>query len=400
MAENAVARIRAFNNDRIPPLRALKYSKMRADQFTFFRGSNHLFYADWPAGCQFDSSPLAWVCGDLHLENFGTYKGDNRLVYFDVNDFDEAVLAPCIWDVARLATSLILAGEVLRLSDDFTRQLCGLFLETYFSTLTSGSIQSVERENASGLIKKLMRSLKSRQRSTFLDEQSHKQKATRKFKIKETRYLPVSDQERKQVAEIVSIIAGRENRTDFYHIHDIAFRVAGTASLGLSRYAVLVEGRGFPDGNFILDIKEEHPSTLEPFLTAPQPKWASQAERVVSIQKHFQAIQPDLLTNVHIGNQSFLIRELQPSQDRIALADWEGKLSSVENLTTKLAEILAWGQLRCADWEGSSAVVRMMTFGHQSAMRADLSLYAQEYAQKVRQDYKLFSRAYDSGELG
>ena len=59
-------------------------------------------------------APLTWCCGDLHFENFGSYKGDNRLVYFDINDYDEAALAPATWDMLRLLTSLQCGATELR----------------------------------------------------------------------------------------------------------------------------------------------------------------------------------------------------------------------------------------------------------------------------------------------
>ena len=68
---------------------------MASDPFYFFRGTAHLFYEDLVnTEAALPGQPLTWVCGDLHIENFGSYKGDNRLVYFDINDFDEANLAP------------------------------------------------------------------------------------------------------------------------------------------------------------------------------------------------------------------------------------------------------------------------------------------------------------------
>src|SRR3954465_4657333 len=107
-------RIRAFNAGRRPELLERKYKAIRADAFTFLRGTCHLFYEDWPAGSPLNAAPPAWISGDLHLENFGSYKGDNRLVYFDINDFDEAALGGATWDLSRLITSIFLAGEELK----------------------------------------------------------------------------------------------------------------------------------------------------------------------------------------------------------------------------------------------------------------------------------------------
>jgi uncharacterized protein (DUF2252 family) len=89
-----VNRILKANQGRDPERLALKYSAMRTDSFIFLRGTCHLFYDRLPKTGICNSAPLTWCCGDLHIENFGSYKGDNRLVYFDLNDFDEAALAP------------------------------------------------------------------------------------------------------------------------------------------------------------------------------------------------------------------------------------------------------------------------------------------------------------------
>ena len=91
---NVIREIQAYNAGRDPERLALKYQKMRSSPFGFLRASCHLFYARLPKTELFKAAPLTWICGDLHLENFGSYKGNNRLSYFDLNDFDEAALAP------------------------------------------------------------------------------------------------------------------------------------------------------------------------------------------------------------------------------------------------------------------------------------------------------------------
>ena len=103
--------LKAFNQGREPERLAMKYKAMNKDALAFLRGSCHLFYEDWPKDSPLDATPAAWICGDLHLENFGSYKGDNRLVYFDINDFDESALAPATWDLARFLTSVWVAAD-------------------------------------------------------------------------------------------------------------------------------------------------------------------------------------------------------------------------------------------------------------------------------------------------
>src|ERR1700730_17049882 len=106
-------RIRTFNAQLIPDKVQLKYKLMAADVFRFFRGTCHLFYEDLSNQSLIPGTPAVWMCGDLHLENFGSYKGDNRLVYFDLNDFDESILGPASWELARIITSILVAFDSL-----------------------------------------------------------------------------------------------------------------------------------------------------------------------------------------------------------------------------------------------------------------------------------------------
>jgi len=336
----------------------------------------------------------------LHLENFGTYLGIDRLVYFDVNDFDEGALAPCTWDLARFVTSLILAGEAQQLPAETSRKLCNNFLDVYFATLAKGPIHRLDNDNATGLVKKLMQAVKTRERSHFLDERSRKYKTERKFRSDYAHYLPAARPEVELVREIINTLAQRENNTDFYRVHDVAFRIAGTGSLGIKRYAVLIEGHGFPNKNFILDVKEQQASALAPYGYCPQPEWENQAERVVSIQKHFQGMSPALLSAVEADTCSFTVKEYQPQQDRIDLANWAAKTSHAVELSSTLAEILAWGELRSADWLGSATRMELNSFGRQATLKDDLLDYAQIYAKKAQQDFKEFAQAYDNGQLG
>ena len=154
--DDVVERLIRFNRDREPERLEIKLENMAADPFAFFRGTCHLFYEDWPAGeTELDQAPGVWVCGDLHLENFGSYKGENRLTYFDINDFDESTLAPLTWDVARLVTSLRLAAKLHNFSPSRRRDLEKTYLSHYRETLLEGKARWIERATAEGLVQDL-----------------------------------------------------------------------------------------------------------------------------------------------------------------------------------------------------------------------------------------------------
>src|ERR1700709_1527981 len=121
-------RLRDFNEGLLADKLALKYRAMTENPFRFFRGTCHLFYEDLAAAEPLPLSPLAWICGDLHIENFGSYKGDNKLVYFDLNDFDEAVLAPASYEAVRMVCSIFIAFDTLRIEPEKALNMARLFL--------------------------------------------------------------------------------------------------------------------------------------------------------------------------------------------------------------------------------------------------------------------------------
>ena len=294
MDRNVVEIIHSFNQGRNPDLVQLKYQRMKANSFAFFRGTCHLFFEDWPQGTPLDSAPLAWSCGDLHLENFGSYKGDNRLPYFDINDFDEAALAPCTWDLARLLTSIHVAARTLNLNEADVAALGLVFMSTYSTALAHGKAYMVEAETADGMVKELLDSVKERKRKDFLDKHTHISGDRRKIIIDGKHTTVITVQEREQVESFMKPWGANQSDPKFFQLLDVAHRIAGTGSLGLDRYVLLVEGNGSPDHNYILDLKEAGTSSLHP-PNIPQSNWNTEAERIVAIQQRVQGTSPALL---------------------------------------------------------------------------------------------------------
>src|SRR5689334_20126336 len=166
---DVLKRIADFNRGRDVERLARKYKAMQKSALGFFRGTCHLFCEDWH-GAALDDAPAVWVCGDLHVENFGTYMGDNRLVYFDIADFDEALLAPCAWDLARLCTSVLIAARVHRIKRKRTLALVGALLDAYALAASDGKARWIERVLARGLIGHVMQGLEGRTRAAFIGE--------------------------------------------------------------------------------------------------------------------------------------------------------------------------------------------------------------------------------------
>src|SRR5260370_18460402 len=101
-----------FNADREPELVKRKLRRLDESVFTFFRGTDHLFGRGWTALKPANPGPSVLCCGDLHVENFGAYQTEEGDFRFDINDFDEALVAYCSFDLTRCTASTLLAGEV------------------------------------------------------------------------------------------------------------------------------------------------------------------------------------------------------------------------------------------------------------------------------------------------
>lgn len=389
MNKSIVARIQEFNQGRDQNLLKLKYQAMRSDVFSFFRGTCHLFYEDFPTDSTLNNAPLVWICGDLHLENFGSYKGDNRLVYFDINDFDEAALAPCSWDLARFLTSVFVGIHTLGVKGSDEICLCNSFLEAYITALAKGKARSVETETSEGMVKELLESLKQRRRRDFLNERIAEKRGKRRLIIdnKRTRKCEIEQQEK--VTKAIESWAATQSKPEFFKVLDVAGRIAGTGSLGIARYVILVEGNGSPNQNYLLDLKQEQPSSLIPYLKQFQPDWDNEAARVVAIQQRMQGTSPALLSTVMLEEKYYVLRELQPLQDRVRLNLWNGKLRRLEKVMKTMGKITAWAQLRSGGRQGSAIADDLIRY----ATNSDNSLllnYAQTYATQVAADYRSF----------
>jgi uncharacterized protein (DUF2252 family) len=93
------------------------------------------------------------------------------------------------------------------------------------------------------------------------------------------------------------VFAASQPHPSFFRVCDVARRIAGTGSLGVERYVILVEGRGSPNSNALLDLKIAQPSALAPYVKQKQPRWHSAAERVVAVQQRLQAASPARLAS-------------------------------------------------------------------------------------------------------
>ena len=401
---DVVRRIQAFNAGREPERLQLKYRRMRGDAFAFFRATCHLFHDRLPRTGVLRSAPLAWACGDLHFENFGSYRGDNRQVYFDLTDFDEAALAPASWDLLRLLTSLWVGAKSLGLRRLEVQHLGQVLVDAYTAALAEGKAYWIERETAQGLVHQLLDGLKDRKRADFLASRTEKRGRRQVLRVDNGKALPASDAQRAVVADFLAGFARSQADPGQFKVLDVARRIAGLSSMGSGRFVVLVQGRGGDEAASLLDLKPAGPSSLLPHLGrlagVVQPRWPDQAQRVVALQRRLQAVPMALLQPVLICETPYVLRELQPSEDRISLDRADHSLPEMAQVITSMGRLLAWAQLRSAGRQGSAPADALIDFGQRKKWPAKLLDIAQDMADQMRRDAAVFDAAFDDGAFG
>ena len=396
---DVVHQIQAFNAGRDAERLSIKYQRMNGNLFAFLRGTCHLFYQRLSA-TRLKVAPLVWICGDLHLENFGSYKGNNRLAYFDLNDFDEAALAPASWELIRMLTSLLIGAASLSISPPEARTLCSVFLDQYASSLALGKAFWIESETAQGVIRELLEDLRDRRRARFINARTRATAQGRMLKLDGKKALPVSDAQRVAVTGFMNRFAKTQSQPEFFKVIDVARRIAGTGSLGVKRYVILVDGKGAPGGHYLLDLKESLPSCVAPHFAALQPKWRSQAHRIVEVQHRLQAVSVALLQPVRFEGDGYVIRELQPAEDRITLEQTPRTMSELKGVVGAMGQMVAWAQLRSAGREGSAIADDLIEFGLRKKWKKNLLVASQACAVQVRRDWAAFNKAYERGAFG
>jgi uncharacterized protein (DUF2252 family) len=382
--------IAAFNKGRNPELLALKYRKMAASLFGYFRGTNHLFHARWPGGSWLERMPAVWLNGDLHLENFGSYRGDNRLVYFDIGDFDDGALGPLGRDLVRFMVGVHMAGHEMGFGARRAGALNRIFLASYRAALAGGKARWIERRTAEGVIGELLVKLERRTQADLLAKRTAVKKGKRRLRTDTGKALALPPEERARVVRFMKRFA--EGRMDprFFKVLDVAQRIAGVGALGLRRYVVLVAGDGGRDGAALIDLKSQNGSTLIPHLAQRQPRFASEAARVVEIENRMQAVGPAFLAPVSIGGRSFTLRELQPSADKLDLSTTQPGRAAFESVVAAMGELTAWAQLRCAGRDGAAPIDGLMAFARNADWSRPLVALARDWAAAIQTDWRAF----------
>jgi len=125
---------------RVRDLVPLRAARMAESPFAFYRGTAALMAADLASRPGTDL--IVGSCGDAHVSNFGLYASPQRTLVFDLNDFDEAAWAPWEWDVKRLVTSIVIAGQATSRDETVVRDAALAAVRTYARSLRAGVTRS------------------------------------------------------------------------------------------------------------------------------------------------------------------------------------------------------------------------------------------------------------------
>jgi hypothetical protein len=121
----------------------LKHAAMAEAVFPFLRATFYRWVQLWTKVCpELAAAPRLLAVGDLHVENFGTWRDIEGRLIWGVNDFDEAYNLAYAIDLVRLATSALLAGEAQHLAIS-AREACDAILEGYSRSLNEGGLPFV-----------------------------------------------------------------------------------------------------------------------------------------------------------------------------------------------------------------------------------------------------------------
>ena len=224
--QQATEQYEAWLTSRLPLIPAdleLKHQRMAESPFMFLRATFYRWVQSWPEVCpDLATAPVILGVGDLHVENFGTWRDTEGRLIWGINDFDEAYPMPYTNDLVRLATSALLAARENHLTLD-SNDACAAILGGYQATMTQGGRPFVLAEEH--------RWLREAATGNLRDPVAFWEKLDN---------LPV-------LAETVAseVIAALEQWLPEKGLpYKVVHRIAGLGSLGRQRFVVLGEWRG------------------------------------------------------------------------------------------------------------------------------------------------------------
>ena len=398
----------------IQSLVPIRYGRMSASPFTFYRGTAAIMAADLRPTAV--TGINAQLCGDAHLSNFGLYGAPNRSMVFDINDFDETLAGPWEWDLKRLAASFVLASRengwdpeaqhsVAAISAAAYRQAMRTFaemdnLDVWYSRLNTDQLAEIQKPSKAA--RKALKKARgkdseraARKLSEVVDRQRrivHEPPLVVPFKD----FFDDSDRDRveQEIPELFAKYRGtlqsnRQHLLDSYELIDLALKVVGVGSVGTRAVMALALGHDEEDLLF-LQIKEAGKSVLAQYGGL---SWRRDpGRRVVEGQRLMQATSDILLGWSSIGKSHYYFRQLWDMKGSFdtSLAD----KTAMHQYATVCGRTLARGHARSGD---RIAIARYL--GKSDVFDTAIADFGMRYADRAERDYQAFMAAAHAGRI-
>jgi uncharacterized protein (DUF2252 family) len=423
--QSPVAILAAQDETRVPELVPVRYGRMLASAFTFYRGAAAIMAADLA------TTPVAGLraqlCGDAHLSNFGTFEAPDRRLVFDINDFDETLPGPFEWDVKRLAASFAIGGRdrgfdrrerraaILAAAREY-REGMGRFaamraIDVWYSRLDVEEIAARFQDRVSKEDRKRFEKAvaKARNKDSLraLAKLTERRDGALRIASRPPILVPVEEVVEGETPErIAARMDGllnqyRETLDDNaatlaarYRYCDAGHKVVGVGSVGNRAWVVLLLGRDEDDPLF-LQVKQAGASVLEPFAGASE--LDHHGRRVVAGQRLMQAA-GDVLLGWLSGEgldgvrRDFYVRQL-----------WDGKGSAeIESMRPETmagyAGLCGWSLARAHARTGDRIAIAAY-LGKGDTFDNAIAEFAEAYADQNESDYQSLLAAERSGHL-
>ena len=410
LRESPIVTIERSSEGRVPELVPLRYGRMLATPFTYFRGAPAVMASD--LSTTKSSEIEVQACGDAHLLNFGLFGTPERNLTFDVNDFDETHPGPWEWDVKRLCTSLVIAAREFHGEDDkhldparaasiayrenMERYSKMARLDVWYERTDLQRISDVSPEFASSFAKSLKKVGRRTNKGTT-EKMTEVINGKRRLKDDPPLITHVSDIDNPDVVASIAryrdtLDLERRYLFDQYQLVDIARKVVGIGSVGTRALAALFVSRDAGDP-LLLQIKESIPSVLSPYVAGHEFK--HEGERVVHGQRLMQAASDLFLgwtENVLGEDKHYFVRQLR-----------DMKLSADVSLMSRVqleayGMACGWTLARAHAKTGDSTQITGYIGGGTKFDDAMVS-FATSYADQNEKDYAEFAAAIEDGRL-
>ncbi len=353
----ATSRYERWLKHRVPVLRGdldLKHRLMAGDVFSFLRATFYRWAQLWPETCaEIADAPRVLAVGDLHVENFGTWRDCEGRLIWGVNDFDEVATLPYTQDLVRLAASAILAIEESRLT---------LSVRTACEAVTEGYTQALREGGGAVVLAERYRWLRDLAIARLKDQRPYWEHMRALRTV--TGRGPASVHRLLEAA-----LPAKGLKPRFVH------RQAGLGSMGRLRTVALADW----DGGMV--AREAKPLAPSAWRWAKDPRISSGIYYMTLVRRAVRV--PDPFLSVH---GQWLVRRLAPDCSRIELASLPRGHDE-----TRLLWMMGW----------ESANIHLGTPRERRAILADLarrrrawlSRAAERMCEGVRRDFRKWAKA-------